>query len=126
MRKYIMKISKVIERATDFGSRRSKKDFFSFSLKILFYIIPAVILGDYTDTTIQNLRMRREFGDDLIKYIMLQTLIIVFTLYIFVIFLKDFMSEFQKSIAGSFFMLIYFGMQDDYLHMIKDYLAKFH
>jgi len=126
MRKYIMKISKVIERATDFGSRRSKKDIFSFSLKILFYIIPAVILGDYTDTTIQNLKMRREFGDDLIKYIMLQTLIIVFTLYIFVIFLKDFMSEFQKSIAGSFFMLIYFGMQDDYLHMMKEYLARFH
>jgi hypothetical protein len=126
MCKYIMKISKVIERATDFGSRRSRKDIFSFSLKILFYIIPAVILGDYTDTTIQNLRMRREFGDDLIKYIMLQTLVIVLTMYIFIIFLKSFMSEFQKSVAGSFFIVLYFGMQTKYLHMMKEYLAKFH
>jgi hypothetical protein len=121
-----MKISRIIERATDFGSRRSKKDIFSFSLKILFYIIPALILGDYTDTTIQNLRMRQEFGDDLIKYIVLQTLVIVFTMYVFVIFLKAFMSEFQKSVAGSFFIVIYFGMQTNYLHMMKEYLVQFH
>jgi ACR3 family arsenite efflux pump ArsB len=121
-----MNISRIIERATDFGTRRSKKDFFSFSLKILLYIIPALILGDYTDTMIQNLRMHRKFGDSLIKYIALQTLVILFTLYIFVIFLKDFVSEFQKSIAGSFFIIIYFGMQDDYIHMMNEYLALFH
>lgn len=121
-----MKISRVIERATDFGSRRSRKDFFSFSLKILFYMIPAMILGDYTDTTIKNMKMRYAFGQDAIKYIVLQTLVILFTLYIFVIFLKDFVSEFQKSIAGSFFIVIYFGMQSNYLRMIKEYLAPLH
>lgn len=121
-----MKISRVIERATDFGSRRSRKDFFSFSLKILFYIIPAMILGNYTDTTIQNLRKRRAFGDNLLKYIALQTLLILSTLYIFVLFLKDFTSEFQKSVAGSFFIVIYFGMQNNYLLMIKEFLGSVH
>jgi hypothetical protein len=121
-----MKFSRVIERATDFGTLRSKKDFFSFSLKIFLYILPALILGDYTDSTIQNLRMRREFGNDLITYIIVQTLAIIFTMYIFVIFLTPFMKEFQKSIAGIFFIVLYFGMQDDYLHMIKEYLAPFH
>jgi uncharacterized membrane protein YhaH (DUF805 family) len=121
-----MKVSRVVERATDFGSRRSRKDFFSFSLKILFYMIPAMILGDYTDTTIQNLRTRRTFGNDPLKYIALQTLLILFTLYIFVLFLKDFTSEFQKSLAGSFFIVLYFGMQSNYLRMIKEYLAPLH
>jgi len=120
-----MKVSRVIERATDFGSRRSRKDFFSFTLKILFYILPAMILGDYTDVSITNLKMRYAFGQDTINYIVFQTLIILFTLYIFVIFLKDFTSEFQKSIAGSFFIVIYFGMQTNYLRMIKEYLASF-
>jgi len=121
-----MKISRVIERATDFGTLRSKNDFFSFSLKIFFYIVPALILGDYTDSTIQNLRMRREFGNDLITYIILQTLIIIITMYIFVIFLRPFMKEFQRSIAGIFFVVIYFGMQNDYIEMMKEYLAPFH
>jgi len=120
-----MKVSRVIERATDFGSRRSRKDFFSFTLKILFYILPAMILGDYTDVSITNLKMRYAFGQDTINYMVFQTLIILFTLYIFVIFLKDFTSEFQKSIAGSFFIVIYFGMQTNYLRMIKEYLASF-
>jgi len=69
--------------------------------------------------------MRYAFGQDTINYIVFQTLIILFTLYIFVIFLKDFTSEFQKSIAGSFFIVIYFGMQTNYLRMIKEYLASF-
>jgi hypothetical protein len=89
-------------------------------------MIPAMILGDYTDTTIQNLRTRRTFGNDPLKYIALQTLLILFTLYIFVLFLKDFTSEFQKSLAGSFFIVLYFGMQSNYLRMIKEYLAPLH
>jgi hypothetical protein len=36
------------------------------------------------------------------------------------------MKEFQKSIAGIFFIVIYFGMQDDYLAMMKESLAPFH
>ena len=84
-----------------------------------------MILGDYTDVSITNLKMRYAFGQDTINYIVFQTLIILFTLYIFVIFLKDFTSEFQKSIAGSFFIVIYFGMQTNYLRMIKEYLASF-
>jgi hypothetical protein len=121
-----MKISRIIKQATDFGTLNSKNDFFSFSLKIIFYIIPALILGDYTDSTIQYLKMRREFGNDLITYIILQTLVIIITMYIFVIFLTPFMKEFQKSIAGIFFIVIYFGMQDDYLAMMKESLAPFH
>jgi hypothetical protein len=46
----------IIQRATDFGTFRSRKNFFSFTLKCIFYIIPAVILGNYTDITIKIIK----------------------------------------------------------------------
>ncbi len=51
-----MKILNILQRATDFGTMRSRENVFSFTLKCIFYIIPAVILGNYTDTTIKGLK----------------------------------------------------------------------
>lgn len=55
-----MKLSKIIDQTTDFGTRRSRNDFLSFALKIIIYIIPAIILGNFIDTNIKK--------KELIKY----------------------------------------------------------
>ena len=117
-----MKIYNIIERVTDFGTLRSRDNFFSFTLKNLFYIIPAVILGNYTDNSIQKIQEYKAFGDNKIYYILLQTFIIILTQYIFLAFLFNFISEFQVTIAGGYFIVLYFGMQTNYFHMIKDYI----
>ena len=57
-----------------------------FHLKILIYIIPAVILGYYTDISIKRLKEYNKFGDNSLCYILLQTLIIIVTRYIFLAF----------------------------------------
>jgi undecaprenyl pyrophosphate phosphatase UppP len=118
-----MKIYDIIERATDFGTLRSRNNFFSFTLKILIYIIPAVVLGSYTDNTIKRLQEYKELGDNTIYYILLQTFIIILTQYIFLTFLLNFISEFQVTIAGGYFIVLYFGMQTNYFHMIKEYIT---
>jgi undecaprenyl pyrophosphate phosphatase UppP len=118
-----MRIHDIIERATDFGTLRSRDNFFSFTLKILIYIIPAVILGNYTDITIKRLQEYKTFGDNKIYYILIQTLIIILTQYIFLAFLLNFISEFQVTIAGGYFIVLYFGMQTNYFHMIKEYIT---
>ena len=56
-----MKLHNIIHRATDFGTFRSRENFFSFTLKCLFYIIPAVILGNYTDIIIQRIQTDRNW-----------------------------------------------------------------
>lgn len=117
-----MRIYDIIERATDFGTLRSRNNFFSFTLKILIYIIPAVILGNYTDDTIKRVQEYKVLGDNKIYYILLQTLIIIITQYIFVAFLLKFMSEFQVTIAGGYFIVMYFGVQTNYFNMIKEYI----
>jgi len=117
-----MKIGNIIERATDFGSSRSRKYFLSFLLKIGLYIIPAVILGNFTDITVQQMETSQILGENTFYYILLQTLFIISTLYLFVILFQDYVSEFQATIAGSFFVVLYFGMQTNYIHMLKDLL----
>lgn len=117
-----MKIGNIIERATDFGSARSRKYFLSFLLKIGLYIIPAVILGNFTDITVQQMETSQLLGENTFYYILLQTLFIISTLYIFVILFQDYVSEFQDTIAGSFFVVLYFGMQTNYIDMLKYFM----
>ena len=117
-----MRLSNIIYRATDFGTLRSRDNFFSFTLKILFYIIPAVIVGNYTDITIKRLQENNTLGENILYYILLQTLIVISTLYLILTFLSDFISEFQVTIAGGYFIVLYFGMQTNYITMIKEYM----
>jgi len=117
-----MKLLNIIQRATDFGTFRSRENFFSFTLKCIFYIIPAVILGNYTDMTIQNFKKDKELGDYTLYYILLQTFIIISTLYLILIFLTSYTNEFQLTLAGGFFIVLYFGIQTNYIHMIKEYI----
>lgn len=119
-----MILSNIIQRATDFGTFRSQDNFASFTLKILFYIIPAVILGNYTDRIIETLQKNKSLGENTLYYIMLQTLLILVSLYLILVFLSDFMSEIQVTIAGSYFIVLYFGIQTNYIHMIQEYMKQ--
>ena len=111
-----------IQRATDFGTFRSRKNFFSFALKCVFYIVPAIILGNYTDVAIRKIQTNNE---DVLYYILLQTFVIIATLYIFLQFLTKYTNEFQVTIAGGFFAVLYFGMQTNYIVMIQEYMGSF-
>jgi len=117
-----MKLSDIIQRATDFGTLRSRDNFFSFTLKILLYIIPAVILGNYTDITVKKLKEDNTLGNNTLLYILIQTLIVISTMYIILKLLSEFISEFQVTIAGGYFIVLYFGMQTNYIDMIQEYI----
>lgn len=117
-----MKLRNIIQRATDFGTLRSREHYFSFALKCMCYIIPAVILGNYTDTIVEKIKIDTVFGDYLLNYILLQTIIMITTLYLIVIFLTSYTNEFHFSIAGAFFIVLYFGIQTNYIDMLKEYM----
>jgi hypothetical protein len=115
-----MKLFDIIQRATDFGTFRSRKNFFSFALKCTFYIIPAIVIGNYTDIAIQDLKNNNDYN--LIYFILIQTSIIITTLYIILKLLSEYTSEFQITVAGGFFGVLYFGLQPNYINMIQEYL----
>jgi hypothetical protein len=117
-----MRLSDIIQRATDFGTLRSRDNFVSFTLKISLYITPAVILGNYTDITVKRLQEYKTLGENTVYYILLQTLIIISTMYIILKIFSKFISEFQVTIAGGYFIVLYFGMQTNYISMIQSYM----
>ena len=117
-----MKLRNIIQRATDFGTFRSRENFVSFALKCIFYIIPAVIIGNYTDINVEKIKQDKVFGYYLLYYILLQTFIIISTLYLFLLLSTNYTNEFQITIAGGFFIVLYFGIQTNYMHMIKEYI----
>ena len=117
-----MNLHNIIKRATDFGTFSSRKNFFSFSLKCLFYIIPGIILGNYTDMTVKKIQNYNTFGDNIFYYILLQTFIIISSLYLILRLLTNYTNEFQITIAGGLFGVLYFGMQPNYIDMITHYI----
>jgi hypothetical protein len=117
-----MRLFNILDRATDFGSNSSRKHFLSFLLKILLYILPAVIIGNYTDILVAKLKKYKVLGDNNLYYILLQTMIIITTLYLFILVFTNFVSEFQVTIAGGYFIVLYFGMQTNYIHMLKEFM----
>lgn len=118
-----MVLGNIVRRATEFGTFSSRQDFLSFTLKIMFYIIPAVICGNYTDIVIKKLQEDNVFGDNMLYYISLQTLIIISTMYLIVVYLTDYTKEFHITIAGGYFIVLYFGIQTNYITMIKEYIS---
>ena len=121
-----MRIFNILTQAMNFGSVRSRKNYFSFLLKALLYIIPATVLGNYTDITVKKAETHQLLGDHPFYYILLQTLIIISTLYFFLTFFSDFFSEFTNTIPGTYFIILYFGMHTNYIYMLKDFFNQLH
>lgn len=117
-----MRISKIIDQSTDFGTLRSRNDLLSFTLKIMMYIIPSVILGHLTDIVIKKFKTHNVFGKVIIYYILLQTIFNIVTFYLFILFLPKFTSEFQTTVSGGYFSVLYFSMQPNYINMLKEYM----
>jgi len=114
-----MNVSNIFKKATNFGTFHSRENFFSFTIKFLFFIIPAIILGNYTDKMIKILWDNKILSNNIFYYILIQTLIIIITFYLILIFLPNFESEFQRTLTGCYFIVLYFGIQTNYIYMIK-------
>ncbi len=117
-------LTNIVQRATEFGTFRAQDTFFSFILKIFFYIVPAVILGHYTDAIVKKLQKDKVLGNTLLDYILLQTFIVVSTIYLFAVYMSDYTREFQLTLAGSFFIVLYFNLQTNYIVMIQEYMHQ--
>ncbi len=103
----------------------SHHNFFLFTLNCIVHIIPAIILGNYTDIIVQRIKKDKKLGDNILYYILLQTLIIIATLYLFLLFITIFTNDFVVTLYGEFFIVLYFSIQTDYIHMIKEYIANY-
>jgi hypothetical protein len=117
-------LTNIIQRATEFGTIRAQDKFLSFILKIFLYIVPAAILGHYTDVIVKKLQKDKVLGEPVLYYIILQTFIIVSTIYLFTVHMSDYAREFQLTLAGMYFVVLYFNIQTNYIVMIQEYMHQ--
>jgi hypothetical protein len=73
---------------------------------------------------VKNMKINKILGENDLYYILFQTAINIVILYMFVLFLTDFTSEFQVTISGGYFIAIFYGIQSNYIFMLKDYMTK--
>ena len=99
-----MNIVDIINKATNFGTIKHNDNFISFFIKILFYFVPASILGHYTDVIILHMKNRKLLGNNVLVYIFIQLLIMSLTLYLLVLILYDYLYEFQVTVPGCFLL----------------------
>jgi len=122
---YIMELLNIIKKATKFGSFHSRfhsrDNYFSFLLKCVFYILPAIVIGNFTDDFIKKMSKDKDIGENIHYYILLQTFIIITTLYLIILLSSSYASEFQVTTAGGLFIVFYFAIQTNYITMIKEY-----
>ena len=112
----------IFQQSIEFVILATGKDFFPFALKCLFYIIPPAIIGNYTDLIVKILKNKKKFGNYTPYYVLIQTLIIILTLYLINVFLSNYVSKIHITVAVSFFSVLYFGIQTNYIRMIKEIL----
>jgi hypothetical protein len=117
-----MNLLNIIRSATDFGTSRAQNYYISFLLQSMFYIIPGIILGNYTDAAVEKFKKDKTLGDYTLSYILLQTFIILSTLYLILKLLTSYATEFETTLTGAFFVVYYFNTQPHYYSMIKEYL----
>lgn len=76
-------------------------------------------MGHYIDVSFKNKRMN---DDHIMYYIFIQTIMNIVILYLFILVLPRFISEFQRTISAGYFVVMYFSMQTNYIIMIKEYM----
>jgi hypothetical protein len=117
-----MNLLNIIRSATNFGTSRAQDYYVSFLLQSMFYMVPAIILGNYTDVAVEKIKKDKTLGDYAVSYILLQTLIIISTLYLILKLLSNYANEFETNLVGAFFIVYYFNIQTHYITMIKEYI----
>ena len=94
----------------------SEKSLTGFVLKVLLMMLPAVILALITDSVMCSFQTKT--GTSAITCVLMQTSIIILTIYSLRTCAPYATKEFQTTLAGVFFISLYFGLQQTYYSSI--------
>jgi uncharacterized BrkB/YihY/UPF0761 family membrane protein len=86
-----------------------------FMIKFLSLAIPGAFLGHYADQAILKVQRMELLGVYHLPYLILQLLLWVVLFYTLFVFAPGYTKEFQRSIAGIFFVALFFSVQDNFV-----------
>ena len=110
-----------IAEGSSFGTKNTTK-LSGFIVKVMFLIIPGIVLGHYIDQYIAKLKRTNQLGNSPVAYIGAQLLTNIAVLYGISKLNKAYTQEFQNTYAGLFFVSLFFGMQTNLISSIQEAL----
>jgi len=105
-----------------FGKTNHKK-FIPFTIKLLAMAIPGIILGHYLDQSILWLQRYNHAGKMPATYTVLQLLTWIVIYYLLFRYANGFAVELQYSIAGIFFVTLFFIVQTNFVNNLQHVLG---
>ena len=90
-----------------------------FLIRFLSLAIPGAFLGHYVDQLVLKAQRLQLLGTLKVSYIFLQLFIWAALFYALFVFAPGYTKEFQKSIAGIFFIALFFSVQDNFVSNLQ-------
>ena len=90
-----------------------------FVIRFLSLAIPGAFLGHYVDQAVLKVQRLNLLGILKVRYVFLQLFLWAAMFYILFLFAPGYTKEFQGSIAGIFFIALFFSVQDNFVKNLQ-------
>jgi hypothetical protein len=112
----------ILTTSTDFGNTRYEQTMATFTIKTILLFIPGILLGHYTDRFVKKIQEKEMLGRGLYKYLLVQLFLNILVIYTVILMSSAYAKEFQTTIAGLFFVSMFFSLQSNFVKNIQDFL----
>jgi hypothetical protein len=86
-----------------------------FVIRFLSLAIPGAFLGHYADQAVLKVQRLNLLGPLKVRYVFLQLFLWAALFYAMFLFIPRYTKEFQMSIAGIFFIALFFSVQENFV-----------
>ena len=90
-----------------------------FVIRFLSLAIPGAFIGHYVDQAVLKVQRLNLLGWRRVTYVFLQLFVWAALFYILFVFAPGYTKEFQNSIAGIFFIALFFSVQDNFVKNLQ-------
>ena len=95
----------------------------SFTIRIITLALPGIVLGHYLDQGIYWTKKQKLLGASAVSYMVAQILAWVLIFYSIFIFASSYAMEFQGTVAGIFFVTLFFTVQTNFVTNLQTVLG---
>ena len=117
------KVSSNLSEGLTFGTQNHAA-FIPFTVKFLALALPGIAIGHYLDQGVFWVQKRRLLGTTPLAYLSLQISAWVILFYILFQFAAAYAAEFQSSVAGIFFVALFFTVQTNFVANLQKVLGS--
>ena len=109
---------KHIQDGFNFGKKHNGHPI-PFLIRFLSLAIPGAFLGHYADQAVLKVQRLNLLGWRRVTYVFLQLFLWAALFYALFMFIPGYTNEFQMSIAGIFFIALFFSVQDNFVKNLQ-------